>query len=155
MKKRSAYRPKPVNPLAHAWVMSGLLPVNAAKSAMTTLRIQNHGALVALKDGKADLNDIDKLASASNMTLALLEVGGPDFGLGYKPEMYAAADAILAIAQRGGNYLATAEEFSAINTGMDIHEAQLEIATVRQFELALEMEQKAFKTGRGRRVVQE
>lgn len=155
MRKRSKYKPRNIiqNPLAY--VLGGMLPVNVAQSAMLDLRIKNHGALAALQQGKADANDMDRLASAVNMSLALMSLGGPELGIDYEAEFHAAADAVHAIAVRGGSFIARATELNAINFGMDLHEAQLDKTTVRLFERALEMEKQARLTGRGRRITLE
>lgn len=155
MRKKSKYKPRPIiqNPLAY--VIGGMLPVNAAKGAMTDLRIKNHGAMAALQQGRADNNDIERLAAACNMGLALMKVGGPELGTDWRPEFEAAADAVLAIARRGGNYTAKADELNALNLAMELHEAQFDKTSVRLFERALELEIAARAAGRGRHVTLE
>lgn len=155
MRKRSKYRPKPVRVDALKWVVTGLQPVVLAEGPIRTLRLQGHVALDCLRRGMATLTEIEQLINASNMSLALMCKG---LGQDWKDEIEAGADALFCIAERGistERFIARGPELVAINTLMSVHDAQLDGATVRQFEEALQMEQEVYRTRRGRCIVAE
>lgn len=53
MRKRSAYRPKPIRADAVNYVLSGLKPLTDSGDELATLKIKNHGAMAATTQGQA------------------------------------------------------------------------------------------------------
>jgi hypothetical protein len=137
VRKRSKYRPKGVilDPINH--VLSGLKRVGSI-SAGVTLMIRNHTALEAVRKGEGTREDIDILISALNMTEALAFF---KFGDDWAQEIRAAQDALLEVGRRGvetGKFILRGAELSALNVGMEIHDAQLEVCTVSDMEKAMD-----------------
>ena len=137
MRKRSKYKPKGVRLDNMTWVQAGLKKVDAI-GAGTTLKIRNHDAMNNLRLGVATRRDIDALIDAANITEALANRG---IGTDWKPEIREGQDAILALARRGVandfRFVARGPELTALNTLMEVHDAQLEVVTVKQLETAM------------------
>jgi hypothetical protein len=146
MRKRSKYRPKKVlvNPLGY--VLEGMTPVAKHEDTLIRLQLKHHYAMTALTQGKATRDDMDRLISMANMTEALYRLG---FGADYGDVVAQGMPALLQVCRRGaegGRFVLRAEEMKAINTLMELHDAQLEVVTVQDIERGValvEKEQKA------------
>jgi hypothetical protein len=152
MRKRSKYRPKGVRLDTVAYVVSGMHRVDQVEDAGIALKIKNHAALAAVVQGKAERDDIDVLIAALNMTEAFCIMG---IGSDWRTEVRHALDCLHAMSVRGltsGRFILTGLEMKAINLAMDIHDAQLETATVRQMEQAIDLVVKTIKHGKARRI---
>lgn len=137
MKKRSKYRPRPVLQNAVGFAMLMVSKVTCHADYLTTIRIKNHGALAALTRGQATKDDIDLLIAAFNITEALYRRG---FGTDYKLVVKAGQAALLAVASRGaqeGRFILKAEEMNALNSMMELHDAQLDVISVFDMEQAV------------------
>lgn len=137
MKKKSKYKPKPVRMDNMAWVTGGMLPVTAAKQAMLHLGIKNHGALTSLVQGTGVRDDAVVLRNAfiTARAMAMLDIGKE-----YRPDLDKAQVTIGELIARGdstGRYLFKGPEIQAVNLGMEIHEAQLQICTIAKLEEAI------------------
>ena len=137
MRKRSTYRPKPIicNPLNH--VLTSVTMVSAHKSYLVDLRINNHGALAAMTQGRADRKDIDVIIGMGNVCEALSRLG---FGSEYGSVISAGTEAIYQIAARGiptNRFIMRAQEINALNDLIELHDAQMEVITIRDMEKAL------------------
>jgi hypothetical protein len=119
------------------WVRAGMKKIDEI-SAGTTLKIRNHDAMNNLRLGAATRRDIDALIDAANITEALANRG---IGEDWKPEIREGQDAILALARRGVanhfRFIVKGPELTALNTLMEVHDAQLEVVTVKQLETAM------------------
>lgn len=140
MRKRSKYKPKGVRLDVMSWIKSGMLKANAVGggSIITQTRIKNHIAIEALRKGEATKDDMDAMISAFNVTEALAIQG---MGAEYKTEIRAGQDALYNIGARAkekGRFVLTGPELTAINTTMEIHDAQLDVCTVAELEKALD-----------------
>ena len=137
MKKRSKYRPKGVILDTLTYVKSGLVPMANLRDQLIALQLKNHLALEALRTGKAIKEDIDTIISSFNITEALAK---QDIGQDYKAEIKEAQDALYECAKRGVennyNFVMKLSEIKAINFVMQLHDEQLQIATVKDLELA-------------------
>ena len=137
MRKRSKYRPKPVIPDTMTWVRAGMKKLDEI-SAGTTLKIRNHDAMNNLRLGQASRREIDAMIDAMNVAEALANRG---IGEDWKPEIREAQDAMLTLARRGVandmRFVAKGEELKALNLCMEVHDAQLEVVTVKQLETAI------------------
>jgi hypothetical protein len=63
------------------------------------------------------------------------------FGDDWAQEIRAAQDALLEVGRRGvetGKFILRGAELSALNVGMEIHDAQLEVCTVSDMEKAMD-----------------
>lgn len=154
MRKRSRYRPKGVRLDNLAFVLQGMQRVAQRPEALD-LRIKNHAALANLVQGRGDRGDVDVMIAAMNVTEGLLMVN-PDLGQDWRTEIRAAQDAILAMARRGverERFLFTGPELTAINLAMEIHDVQLETATVAELERAMDRVAEEIRNRRARPVV--
>ena len=152
MRKKSKYRPKGVilDPINH--VLSGMKRVGSI-SAGTDLMIRNHSSLDAVRRGEATRDDIDVLIAAMNMTeaLALMRIGED-----WKVEIRAAQDALFAVGSRGaetGKFILRGPELTALNLGMEIHDAQLAVCTVAELERAMDLVHKTIVSNKARPIV--
>ena len=152
MRKKSKYRPKGVilDPINH--VLSGMKRVGSI-SAGTDLMIKNHSSLDAVRRGEATRDDIDVLIAAMNMTeaLALMRIGED-----WKVEIRAAQDALFAVGSRGaetGKFILRGPELTALNLGMEIHDAQLAVCTVAELERAMDLVHKTIVSNKARPIV--
>ena len=139
MRKRSKYRPKGVIIDTMSWVKSGMKPIAETGDAITVLRLRNHGAMAALTKGQATRQDLDILISCMNITEAYWRMG---FGYEYKEIVNAGLAALRSVGKRGlesGKFILKADEMAALNEAMELHDAQLEVSTVKQMEQALDI----------------
>jgi len=139
MRKRSKYRPKGVITDTMSWVKSGMKPIAETGDAITVLRLRNHGAMAALTKGEATRQDLDILISCMNITEAYWRMG---FGHEYKEVVNAGLAALRSVGKRGlesNRFILKADEMAALNEAMELHDAQLEISTVKQMEQALDI----------------
>jgi hypothetical protein len=137
MRKRSKYRPKKVlvNPVGY--VLEGMTPVGKHDSFLLDLKIKNHLSMSSLTQGKATREDMDKLISMSNITEALYRLG---FGTDYKDVLRDGSTALLDIARRGAEtnrFVLWGVEMKALNTLMELHDAQMEVITIKDMERAV------------------
>ena len=154
MRKKSKYKPKPVIPDVMRWIKGGM--TRAADldggSIITRTGITNHLAIEALRRGEASKEDIDTLINAFNVTeaLAVMRIGED-----YSAEIRAAQDALYQMGVRSiakGKFLCTGPELVAINLGMEIHDAQLQVCTVAEMEKALDYVWQQIKLKKVRRI---
>lgn len=152
MRKRSSYRPRPlINPLAR--VLDRCSLVKSHEGAVT-LKIKNHEALLAVTQGRGTKADLDILIAAMNICEALYRVNSA-LGSDFKVEIRAAQDALLTMCRRGmerGSYAFTGAELTAMNTGLDIHDAQLDACSIKDIEDADALVQKELRSKRVRRI---
>ena len=150
MRKRSAYRPRAQLPDPLGWVLSGFKPVATSHAEITTVRIKNHAAILAVMQGKSTLQDVDVLISAFNIAEALCRLGQGEHLL---DDIRAAQDALRAAGERP-KYRFTGPELSAVNHAMDIHDAQLDHpkTTVGLLQEALEIVVKVIRTKKAERI---
>lgn len=152
MRKRSKYRPKGVIQDTVSHVLGGFRLVQHTPHAVT-LKIKNHQALSSMVKGTGSQDDIRILIEAMNMAEALAITG--ELGHEYRSEITAAQDAILAMAKRGlerSRFLFTGPELTAMNLGMEIHDAQLDACTVGQLEKALDFVAREIAARRARAI---
>lgn len=154
MRKRSKYRPKGVRVDTMAYVMSGIKKFDEVDIALD-LRIKNHTALNLLCTGNASKTHIDFLIGAFNMVEALARLR-EDMGADWVKEIQQAQDALLAVAQRGvatEHFICRGPEMVALKLAMEIHDAQLDAATVLDIERALDLIEKEIRGGKARPIV--
>lgn len=147
MRKRSKYRPKPVRVDAIEYVLSGIKPLTSVGSYFIDLKIKNHHALAQMTQGQATRSDVEVLVAALNMAeaLAILKVGND-----WMAEIeagQAALRSMLIRANQKRKFLFTGPELNAVNLANDVHDAQLEAATVAQLEKAIGLVTRVCKSG--------
>lgn len=138
MRKRSKYRPRPtlVNPVGY--VIESLKPVTYHDDYLIDLKIKNSEAMVALMRGNATHDDLDILIAMSNITEALYQLG---FGSDYKDVAVDGREAIMKIVYRAlehKRFTPTGPEIQALNLLMELHDAQMDVITIKDMERALQ-----------------
>lgn len=154
MKRNKKYRPRPVLRDPLGYVIEGMTPVPKYETYMVDLGIKTHAAMANLTQGKADKSDINRLISAANMTEAMYRRG---FGKEYETELRTGIDALFEVAKRGAStkkFVLRASEMDAINTLLELHDAQLEIATLKDIERAMDLVQEELRNKRVRHVTE-
>lgn len=138
MRKRSKYRPKGVRLDTIGYVMESLKPVAKHESYLLDLKIKNSEAMVALMRGSAVKGDMDTLIAMSNIVEALYQLG---FGAEYKDVAIDGREALLQIVHRAveiKRFVPTAEQVKALQELMELHDAQMDVITIKDMERALE-----------------
>lgn len=157
MRKRSKYKPKGVRMDCMLYVTSGMKRVGQVKDAGVMLKLKNHQALAAIVKGVATRDDVDILIAALNVTEALYCVN-PKLGADWSSEVRVAQDAVVVMARRGvsreDRFVFTGTELQAVNTAMDVHDVQLDQATVAELEKALQFVEQEVKHKRARAVIE-
>ena len=154
MRKRSKYRPKGVRLNTMAYVMENFTPVAKHDNFLLDLKIKNHGAMTMLTTGNATKADIDTLIPMGNVCEALYRLG---FGTEYKDVIHGGLDALHAVGKRGwqtGKFILRAEEMNALNTLMELHDAQMEVITIKDMENACQIVDREFAQKRMRTMVE-
>lgn len=139
MRKRSKYRPKGVRLDTMAYLKESLTPIAQHGGFLMTLKIKNHAALAALTQGRATREDIDALIQALNICEALYRMG---IGREYGDVVKEGLEALRAVGSRGAannRFILRGPELVALNTVMDLHDAQLDLCVVKDIERAVEI----------------
>lgn len=154
MRKRSTYRPRPQLADPVAWVINGFKPISQA--GIVNVQIKNHHAIDALRKGIADREDIDSIIGALNVAEALQRLG---IGDEYKEEIREAQDALYAVSKRGIDreyrFVVRGQELTAINLGMEIHDAQIEVTTIEVMEKAIDIVKEEIKNRKARVILEQ
>lgn len=153
MRKRSKYRPKPVlqNPLGY--VLESMTPVSQHESFLVDVKIKTHMALMNMTQGKAVREDVDTLIQAVNVVEALYRMG---FGTEYGDVMRDGSNALHSVGVRGAKsnrFILRSEEMKALNTIMELHDAQLEVITLKDMERAYKLVLEEFRQKKMRPIV--
>ncbi len=142
---RKRYRPKAVVADPVAWAVEGARPVTDNKpSAWLTARIKVHDALLRLMRGESTRDTLDVLVNVLNVSQAVRDVCR--IGVEHVDELAAAHAALLAVCRRPG-HIGTSGELNAIRDLVELHDAQLALCSVRQFDLALNHVQSQLQHG--------
>jgi hypothetical protein len=145
MRKRSKYRPKHVLANPVGYVLENLSSVNSHTSFMLDLKIKNHGAMESLTKGVAGRADIDTLISMTNMTEAFARLG---FGRDYGDVVRDGLQALRDVGKRGvasGSFVLKASEMNALNAAMELHDAQMDIVTLKDMDRAIALVQEEYR----------
>jgi cytosine/adenosine deaminase-related metal-dependent hydrolase len=116
------------------------------------LKIKNHGSMEALTKGNAGRTEIDLLINMGNTVEALYRLG---FGEDYGDVVEQGLDALHEVGQRGvqtGRFILKAHEMSHLNLLMELHDAQMEVITVKDMERAADLIGKEFDQRKMRRM---
>jgi len=154
MRKRSKYRPRAVLVNTVGYVLESMTPIASMNKYFIELKIKNHLALTRLTKGEADRTDIDTLIAAVNVTEALYRLG---FGKDYADVVNDGLDALRSVGRRGvesGRFILKSAEMNAMNIVMELHDAQLEIITLRDMEKAIDLVHQEFRQRKMRPIVE-
>lgn len=136
MRKRSNYKPRQVMRDTLAWVKSGLQKVKQ-HDEFTVMALKNHAAFDALRRGVATKEDMQLLVNMSNMTEALAHVNKA-FRADYGQLIQDGQESLLEVCRRG-KYVCRGRELFNICELLELHDAQMEIATIREVEEAMKI----------------
>ena len=152
MKKRSKYKPKPINHDNLSYIMSGFRKVATLPIAGVSLLTRNHSALEEILHGRGTHEHVDVLIAAMNMCETLAYMG---IGEDWIPEITEAQQAIYNLAQRGisgKKFIFTGPEMSIVKKMMELHDRQLEECTVAQMEKALDVVTEFIRLGKAKKI---
>lgn len=154
MRKRSKYRPKPllVNPLGY--VLENIKPVAHHEQYLVELKIKNHLAMTTLTRGEATRSDIDTLIASVNIVEALYRLG---FGKEYADVVRDGLDALRDVGKRGaesGRFILKSTEMNALNLVMELHDAQMDLITIKDMDKAVELVKEEFRQRKMRPIVE-
>lgn len=154
MRKRSKYRPKPILQNPVGYVIESLTPVAKHDSYLIDLKIKNHLAMTHLTKGEATRADIDKLIAVVNVVEALYRLG---FGREYKDVVNAGLDALHAVGVRGATtdrFILRSQEMNDLNAVLELHDAQLDVITIKDMEKALALVEAEYRAKKMRPIVE-
>ena len=154
MRKRSKYRPRAVlvNPLGY--VLEGMTPVSQHDQFLVELKIKNHLAMSTLTKGLATRTDIDTLIATVNIVEALYRLG---FGREYADVVKDGLDALRDVGKRGvesGRFILKSSEMNALNLVMELHDAQMDIITIKDMDKAVALVKEEFRQRKMRPIVE-
>lgn len=112
---------------------------------MLDLKIKNHGAMETLTKGLAKRADIDTLIAMVNMTEAFARLG---FGNDYSDVVRDGLQALRDVGRRGatsGSFVLKAHETNALNTAMELHDAQMEVVTLKDMDAAIALVREEYR----------
>ena len=121
------------------YVLESFTPISKLDRYFVDLKIKNHLALNNLTKGIAMRDDIDTLIQSVNIVEALYRMG---FGREYADDVRAGLDALHTVGVRGvatGRFILKSEEMNALNIIMELHDAQLEVITLKDMENAIKL----------------
>lgn len=155
MRKRCKRKPVRVirNPVK--FVLDGFVPMSSMTEDVQRLRTKNHGALALITQGKATRTDVDTLIAAVNMAVAIKDTSG--FGKDYEKELDDMHTSVYCMARRGletDRFVFTGPELQAVNLGMEVYDAQIDVCTIQEIEKACRYVKQRIASGRAVRIKQ-
>lgn len=132
------------NPLGY--VLESMVLLKDHSFPLIDLKLKHHMAMTLLMQGKAKKEEMNKLVAMSNVTAALWEMG---FGKDYPSIHLDGRDALLSVVNRAvthGSFTPTAAEITSLNMLMELHDAQMEVITVRDIENAVRLVEKKIRS---------
>jgi ActR/RegA family two-component response regulator len=151
MRKKSKYKPRGVRLDTMHWVVSGMTKVSAKESEYVTMHLKNMSALDSLTKGTATRQEADIIIGVINVAEALCMLG---VGVEYLQLVLDASSALYAVCKRSlklnDRFVCRGEELSAIKTGYEVHNAQLEVCTLAMLDKALDTIAATLKQKKGK-----
>ena len=146
MRKKSKYKPKGVRLDTLNYVITGLTKVSAKESEYVTMHLKNMSALDSLAKGTATKREMDIVIGVINVAEALCELG---VGVEYHQLVLDASSALYDVCKRSfeinDRFICRGEQLSAIKTGYEVHDAQLEVTTIGMLDKALDVIDKTIR----------
>lgn len=136
-KPHKQYRPKANLKDPVGYLLEGMQTVRSKGALVADLHFNCIGAMNALTQGKANRRHMDTLIAASNMAEALQDLG---FGADYREITIDGREALVAIAcrsERVGKFGPSGTDLIALRALMALHEAQMDVITVNDMQLAI------------------
>jgi len=142
VRKKSKYKPRQVlqNPLG--FVLENITPITQHEDYLINLQLKNSSAMERLLKGKANKQDMNTLIAMSNITEALQMMG---FGTEYKEVGVEGREALIGIIMRAVKILRftpTGKEIQSLNMLMELHDAQMDVITVKSMDEAINLAKK-------------
>ena len=142
VRKKSKYKPRQVlqNPLG--FVLENITPITQHEDYLLNLQLKNSSAMERLLKGKATKKDMNTLIAMSNITEALQMMG---FGTDYKEVAVDGREALIGIIMRAVKILRftpTGKEIQSLNMLMELHDAQMDVITVKSMDEAINLAKK-------------
>lgn len=138
-KPRKKYRPKTTIADPVGFVLEGLRPLRQQDNYLLNLKVVNHGAMRQLIRGLASLDDLNSLMAMSNATVALISLG---IGREYADVAERGVAALRAVTERAmasERVTLYAQEITALNEYLELHDAQLDVITVADLSRAIDI----------------
>lgn len=149
MRKKSKYKPRPIITDVMAHVKQGFTKANESDNYIMCA-IANHSAMHSLIRGVATKDEIKIVCNFSNMAEGLCVLG---IGKEFEKEIKKGSDAIVALVEKAnsiGRFVANAEQINALNELLEIHDAQMEVATISDIEKSLVLFEKHSISGKAK-----
>lgn len=142
VRKKSKYKPGHIlqNPLG--FVLENITPITQHENYLVDLQLKNSSAMERLLKGKATKKDMNTLIAMSNITEALQLMG---FGTEYKEVGVDGREALIGIIMRATKILRftpTGKEIQSLNMLMELHDAQMDVITVKSMDAAVGLAKK-------------
>jgi hypothetical protein len=121
---------------------------------LVELKIKNHLAMTTLTRGEATRIDIDTLIASVNIVEALYRLG---FGREYADVVREGLDALRDVGKRGaesGRFILKSTEMNALNLAMELHDAQMDLITIKDMDKAIELVKEEFRQRKMRPIVE-
>ena len=151
MRKRSKYKPRGVRLDTMHWLVTGMTKVSAKESEYVTMHLKNMSALDSLTKGTATRQEADIIIGVINVAEALCMLG---VGSEYRQLVLDASSALYDVCKRSlelnDRFVCRGEELSAIKTGYEVHDAQMEVATLAMLDKALDTIAATLKQKKGK-----
>jgi hypothetical protein len=129
-------------------------PVAHHEQYLVELKIKNHLAMTTLTRGEATRSDIDTLIASVNIVEALYRLG---FGREYADVVREGLDALRDVGKRGaesGRFILKSTEMNALNLVMELHDAQMDLITIKDMDKAIELVKEEFRQRKMRPIVE-
>lgn len=140
MKTKKGKRvPKPIlaNPLGY--VLESVEPIAVNSGYISTMKIKNSMAMVALLKGWATLTDVNQLLAMCGIIEALESMGFVDTDHGVSVDGRMILLGVISRVGETNKYSLTDYEKSALNLLMTLHDSQMAVITVKDMETAVKM----------------
>ena len=131
-----------------------MTPIAKYDTYLVDLKIKNHLAMTTLTKGLATRNDIDTLIATANITEALYRLG---FGREYANVVREGLDALRDVGRRGienNKFILRSAEMNALNLMMELHDAQMDLITVKDMDKAIALVKEEFRQRKMRPIVE-
>jgi len=154
MRKKSKYKPKGVRLDTMTWLREGMMKATDKKSEYLTMHLKNMSALDSLAKGTANKKEMDICIGVINVAEALCELG---VGSEYHQLVLDASSALYDVCKRSfeinDRFVCKGEELSAIKTGYEVHDAQMEVTTLAMLDDALDLIDKTIRAKKAKVIV--
>ena len=154
MRKKSKYKPKGVRLDTMTWLREGMMKATDKKSEYLTMHRKNMSALDSLAKGTANKKEMDICIGVINVAEALCELG---VGSEYHQLVLDASSALYDVCKRSfeinDRFVCKGEELSAIKTGYEVHDAQMEVTTLAMLDRALDLIDKTIRAKKAKVIV--